>query len=300
MLYPVSVQIPFLAHFTASGTGAAGLTVTITVRRINSDGSITTVTTGSATELADGVYFYLLSAASTGTAGYYVCSFATTGTADLKKIEALEIVGPAWVANVDAAISSRSSHTAADVWAAGTRTLTGFGTLVADVAVAVWAAVTRTLTAGGGASAADVWAYATRLLTGPVTLATGIVTVSSPVASDGTVTLYAGDDYGSTPTNIQRVTFGIAALAAPNLAGGDIAMVVEGVTGVVGEGKVLTSSASGAQIVAVDFTAANTAALYTALAALGTSYTARYTVYATVSGKRQTLAQGVLEVRPVP
>lgn len=32
------------------------------------------------------------------------------------------------------------------VWAAGTRTLTSFGTLVADVATAVWGAVTRTLT----------------------------------------------------------------------------------------------------------------------------------------------------------
>jgi hypothetical protein len=50
-------------------------------------------------------------------------------------------------ANIDAAISSRSSHTAANVWAVGTRTLTSFGTLVADIATAVWGAVTRTLTA---------------------------------------------------------------------------------------------------------------------------------------------------------
>jgi hypothetical protein len=44
-----------------------------------------------------------------------------------------------------------STHSAADaataVWAAGTRTLTSFGTLVADVATAVWSAVTRTVTA---------------------------------------------------------------------------------------------------------------------------------------------------------
>ena len=37
-----------------------------------------------------------------------------------------------------------STHTAADVWAVGTRTLTGFGTLIADI----WASATRTLTAG--------------------------------------------------------------------------------------------------------------------------------------------------------
>lgn len=48
---------------------------------------------------------------------------------------------------IDAAVSTRSSHAAADVWAVGTRTLTSFGTLVADVATAVWSAVSRTLTA---------------------------------------------------------------------------------------------------------------------------------------------------------
>ena len=44
---------------------------------------------------------------------------------------------------LDATITSRSSHTAANVWAVGSRTLTSFGTLIADI----WANVTRTLTA---------------------------------------------------------------------------------------------------------------------------------------------------------
>lgn len=35
--------------------------------------------------------------------------------------------------NINATVSSRSSHSAADVWAVGTRTLTSFGTLVADI-----------------------------------------------------------------------------------------------------------------------------------------------------------------------
>lgn len=48
------------------------------------------------------------------------------------------------LSNLDAAVSSRSSHSAADVWAAGTRTLTGFGTLIADI----WANVSRTITGG--------------------------------------------------------------------------------------------------------------------------------------------------------
>lgn len=57
-------------------------------------------------------------------------------------------IGKLLVDNVDAAISSRSSHAAADVWEVGTRTLTSFGTLVADVAAAVWSAANRLLTAG--------------------------------------------------------------------------------------------------------------------------------------------------------
>ncbi len=43
-----------------------------------------------------------------------------------------------------------STHSAADIWTAGTRTLTSFGTLIADI----WAYVTRTLTAGGDATEA--------------------------------------------------------------------------------------------------------------------------------------------------
>ena len=50
------------------------------------------------------------------------------------------------------------------VWAAGARTLTSYGTLVADTATAVWAYATRTLSSFG-TLAADVWASATRTLT---------------------------------------------------------------------------------------------------------------------------------------
>jgi hypothetical protein len=49
--------------------------------------------------------------------------------------------------NLDAKVSSRSSHSAADVWAVTARTLTGFGTLVADVAAAAYAAVSAVFSA---------------------------------------------------------------------------------------------------------------------------------------------------------
>ena len=41
-----------------------------------------------------------------------------------------------------------SSHSAADVWAVATRSLTTFGSLVSDIAIAVWGAAIRILTAG--------------------------------------------------------------------------------------------------------------------------------------------------------
>ena len=68
--------------------------------------------------------------------------------------------------NLDAAISSRSSHTAESVWAVATRTLTSFGTLAADITTAVWSAGSRTLT-GFGTLIVDIWGYATRSLTAP-------------------------------------------------------------------------------------------------------------------------------------
>lgn len=58
--------------------------------------------------------------------------------------------------------------TAADVWAAGTRTLSSFGTLTSDTATAVWASATRSLTSFGtlaADAATAVWASATRTLT---------------------------------------------------------------------------------------------------------------------------------------
>lgn len=70
--------------------------------------------------------------------------------------------------NINATVSSRSSHSAADVWAAGTRTLTSFGTLIADI----WAYATRTLSSFGSL-VSDIWANGTRTITG------GTVTTNS-------------------------------------------------------------------------------------------------------------------------
>jgi hypothetical protein len=61
--------------------------------------------------------------------------------------------------NLDTTVSSRSTLTAAQVWANGTRSLTTFGTLVADVAAGVWGAVARTITGGTVTTNSDKSGY---------------------------------------------------------------------------------------------------------------------------------------------
>jgi hypothetical protein len=72
------------------------------------------------------------------------------------------------IAGTKQTLDSLNDIAAAAVWAAGTRTLTSFGSLVADIATAVWGAGSRVLT-GFGTLAADaaaaVWASVTRSLT---------------------------------------------------------------------------------------------------------------------------------------
>lgn len=72
-------------------------------------------------------------------------------------------------ANIDAAISTRSTLTAAQVWANPIRTLTSFGTLIADI----WNNPTRTLTSIGPTLLQSIWTYTVRTLT--AYLATGVV-----------------------------------------------------------------------------------------------------------------------------
>jgi hypothetical protein len=93
---------------------------------------------------------------------------------------------------LNAAVSSRSSHSAADaataVWGAGSRTLSGFGTLINDI----WEATTRTLTqSAGGATAEEVWTYPGRTaeasnmvdLTGLTELVTAVKGVTDKLAT---------------------------------------------------------------------------------------------------------------------
>ena len=127
------------------GVGLTGLTVTTTIYR-----NIVPILAGQAvTEVGGGYYTYVLASGSVTLEGEYISSFdnATWGV-----INAVALVGLGGVENLDAPISGVMTAIAAlpsaatiatAVWSAGTRTLTTFGSLVADI----WTYSTRTLTA---------------------------------------------------------------------------------------------------------------------------------------------------------
>jgi len=78
-------------------------------------------------------------------------------------------IGKQLAANVDVAVSTRSTLTAAGVWGYTNRTLTDFGTLVADI----WNYSTRSLTTFG-TLVADIWSNPTRTLSAFGSLAADI------------------------------------------------------------------------------------------------------------------------------
>ncbi|MFB3816139.1 MAG: hypothetical protein ACE147_00630 [Candidatus Methylomirabilales bacterium] len=213
-------------------------------------------------------------------------------------------IAAAITTNLDVAISTRlaaAGYTAPDsaatiaaaVWASGVRTLTSFGTLVADLAAAVWAYVTRSLTDKVGfapsatqnasavldVSAADHKVPGTvgakinqagsaadpleNLVPGSYTAGTagaalgrigsGQIVTSSPVASSGAVTIVRGNDYAA--ADGRALTWTDAGGTWPNLTGATVRLRVAGlsVTGTVVQ-------ATGPGIVRVELTAEQTAA----------------------------------------
>jgi hypothetical protein len=87
-----------------------------------------------------------------------------------------------------------ASDIATAVWAAGTRTLSSFGTLVADIATAVWGAVARTITGGTITTNSDKTGYA---LTGTdiadIKAKTDQLTFTTPGSVDATATVDTSD-----------------------------------------------------------------------------------------------------------
>lgn len=169
----------FLVDSTDHVTGKTGLTLTITASK---DGGAFGSITPTVTERGTGWYSLALTTAHTDTLGDLALHITGTAADPLDVVLQVVAFDPAsatnlGLSNLDATISSRSTfaggavasvtadvgitQAAADkVWGTAARTLTSFGTLVADV----WAYATRTLSSFGSL-VGDVWANATRTLT---------------------------------------------------------------------------------------------------------------------------------------
>lgn len=104
-------------------------------------------------------------------------------------VDVTQVNGVAVSVQTDLATTTDVEGVPAAVWSYTTRTLSSFGSLVADTATAVWSAGTRTLSSFGTLAtdaAAAVWAYATRILTAGTN-------ISIPSASDNATATWAAE-----------------------------------------------------------------------------------------------------------
>lgn len=278
MLYPTGAQVPFLAQFTTGGAGAAGLTVTVSVVRLNSDGTRTVVisraSNTAATEVdatnQPGLYSYLLAGASTGTAGVYLATFHTAGTCDLADVPALEIVGAAWVqaasVDLDATVSSRLA--AASYTAPSNATIAA---LRADYTTAR-AAKLDNLDAAISTRAAAIGAV--------------YIAVTVPVPVPDAIPVLIGDDYGP---GWQAISVSVAAGAWPDFTGGTVELVSATMPDSPYAGTIDQSGPAVVQVLSIPLDATQTGALSSA------DYPASLVV--TVAGQELTVWDGAIQAR---
>jgi hypothetical protein len=274
-------DITFYAFYVASKVGKTGITVTADVWEHTRTGTATEVVSGgSATEIGDGLYKYVLSAASVDAVGEYVAVFKTAdATVDAQHIPALWIVGRAGVENLDAAISSRNATAPLDATAtqaAAAAALTAYDAAtgsdvpsVGAVADAVWdEALSGHATAGTtGAALSAAGGAADPLLNAvPGSYASGTagnalgrivganITIQSPVSDDGdAIFITGGDDYLYADGRAVLLTWGDT---HPSASGGSIKLTLTDDPSIEYSGQVTAARAG-----YIEFTAAETTAI---------------------------------------
>lgn len=94
---PIETQgnaIIFYAFYTDVGAGKTGLTVTVDVWEVQTDGTAAEiVSAANATEIGDGLYRYRLTGGNVDEDGEYIAVFKTAGTVDQAHIPALWTIG---------------------------------------------------------------------------------------------------------------------------------------------------------------------------------------------------------------
>ena len=166
-LEQLSNNLDFFSFYSASKQGTPSLTVTVDVWKhlTSTNTSSQIVTAGSATEVGGGLYRYQLSSASVTGEGEYICIFKTTSTTpDQQHIPSIWCVQKAGSEYLDAAVTTRASATdytstragyldrldatISSRQASGNVTVAGYAS-GQDPATLVWAASTRTLSGFG-------------------------------------------------------------------------------------------------------------------------------------------------------
>jgi len=127
----------YVVFFSSAGVPATGLSPTIGIYKKVADGT-DVIPVPAVSEVGGG--FYKFTATPAEPLLVRIDGGVSLANADRYKVMQITANDGA----LDAAITSRSTLTAQQVWEYATRTLSSFGTLAADV----WNSVTRTLTAG--------------------------------------------------------------------------------------------------------------------------------------------------------
>ncbi len=159
--------------------GAVNTGLTLEAQLVNSAGAAvgSAVTTGF-TEIGGGNYLWHYTAWPDGHRGGVIFQVSPGGA-----LKAFCSINPEEVENADA----KTSAVPTGVWAVGSRSLTTFGTLVADI----WAYSSRTLTDYGSLATtivAAVWSYGSRTLTQAIAAVT-----PPPVLTGDIITVSRGD-----------------------------------------------------------------------------------------------------------
>lgn len=247
MIEQLSNAIKFLAFFTSSKVGKTGLTVTVDV--YNPAGT-QVVTAGSATAIGEGLYAYTLSSVSVGAEGEYIAIFKTTDTTvDQQHIPSLWVVGRGGVEHLDLNISAVQGN----VWEEAFIDHDAVGTLGQKLNAAGSAADPLLNTVPGTYASGTAGNALGRI-------GTGAITVISPVALSGDITLISGDDYAAVDG---RAIEWISA-DWPDLTGATIAFNTKTVvdTGAFTKAGVVVTP-TGTKRVRVEFTNVETAAFNT-------------------------------------
>jgi len=143
-------------------SGKTGLTGITVAYKKQGQSAFTTLSSPTITEVGNGWYKLSVPTTLVDTYGFLVIRFSATGAKTQHQLYQVVAFNPydanMGLANLDATVSSRA--TAAAVWSHSSRTLTSFGTLIADI----WSHSTRTLTSFG-TLVSDIWGHSTRTLT---------------------------------------------------------------------------------------------------------------------------------------